>query len=250
MPFVYLMLAWLLDLWDREPLRFPASLFMWGIMAAFIAFWVNTIVGLVLDLILGAGLGGIGIGISSLIGAVMIAPVVEEISKGFGVLVASGHHEMQDTYDGLLYGFAAGVGFAAIENWFYFAAHNTPATTGGLGGWLFFVAYRSLFNSLGHGWFTASTGAVIGFMKNQPSLRRFAFVGFIPGVLIAMTLHATFNFFAVVDGIIEFVTQMPIFVFNPMLVILLTAAYLVIMALALLETKARVARLEKEELGR
>ena len=246
MPFVYLLLAWLLDIWDREPLRFPASLFLWGIMAAFIAFWINTILGVFLDALLGVGLGRIGTGIASIIGAIMIAPVVEELAKGFGVLVVSGHHEMHDTYDGLLYGFAAGVGFAAIENWFYFAAQNNPAAAGGIGGWLFLVAYRSLFNSLGHGWFTASTGALIGFMKNRPSLRRYAFLGFIPGVLIAMALHAIFNFFAVVDGVIEFVTQMPIFIFNPTLVVLLTLAYLVLMALALLETRGRVAQAAKD----
>lgn len=233
MPFIYLTLAWTLDVWEREPLRFPASLFMWGIMAAFISFWVNTTV----DLFLGIFLGGI-VGVLT---AIFVAPVVEELSKGFGVLLVSGHHELHNTYDGLLYGFAAGVGFAAIENWFYFAVQNNPATAGGIGGWLFLVTYRSLFNSLGHGWFTASTGAVIGFMKGRPSLRRYAIFGFVPGVLIAMALHALFNFFAVVDAVVELLTQIPIFIFNPTLVVIVTAIYLCIMALALLESR-RMAR--------
>ena len=231
MPFIYLTVAWTLDVWDREPLRFIASLFMWGILAAFVAFWVNTAIDLALGLFLGGFVG--------ILTAIFVAPVVEELLKGSGVLLASGHHEMKNTYDGLLYGFAAGVGFAAIENWLYFAVQNNPASAGGIGGWIFLVTYRSLFNSLGHGWFTASTGAVIGFMKGRKSLKRYAVFGFVPGVLIAIALHATFNFFAVVDAVVELVTQVPIFIFNPLLVIVVTAIYLCIMALGLLESRGK-----------
>jgi len=239
MPLTYLSAMWLLDLWEREPLRFPFSLFMWGIVAAFIAFWVNTIIDLVLGVLFGIAIGPVGAGLVGILTAILVAPVVEELSKGFGVLIASGHHEVNNTYDGLLYGFAAGLGFAAIENWFYFAVQNNPASAGGIGGWLFLVTYRSLFNSLGHGWFTASTGAVIGFMKGRRSLRRYAILGFVPGVLIAMALHAAFNFFAVVDAVVELVTQMPIFIFNPTLVVVLTAIYVAIIVLALLESRGK-----------
>ena len=55
----------------------------------------------------------------TIIATAVLAPVIEEIIKSAGVVVMSAHHEMNDTLDGLLYGFVVGVGFSAVENWFY-----------------------------------------------------------------------------------------------------------------------------------
>jgi len=239
MPFTYLVSLWLAETWEREPFRFPAALFMWGIFAAFIAFWANTAVDAVGQGLLSLLLGPLSVGLFSVLSAILIAPLVEELLKGFGVLIASGHHELDDTFDGILYGFAAGVGFAAIENWFYFAAQNNPAAAGGVESWLFLVAYRSIFNSLGHGWFTACTGGVIGFMKSRQSLRRYAVFGFVPGILLATALHAMFNFLAVVDGLIEFMANSPLFVFNPVMVVLLTLGFTLVIIWALKESRQR-----------
>lgn len=242
MPFVYLISIWLLEVWEREPLRFPVSLFMWGIFAAFIAFWLNMVVDFIGGGIFGLVLGSVGASLFTVISAILFAPFIEEFAKGFGVLIASGHHELNDTFDGILYGFAAGMGFAAVENWLYFAVENNPAVAGGIEGWLFLIAYRSIFNSLGHGWFTACTGGVIGFMKARPQLRRYAVLGAIPGWLLASTLHAIFNFFAVIDGVINVFTALPIFLFNPVMLLSVTLIFVVVLAFALKESKERVER--------
>jgi len=239
MPLVYVIALWLSETWEREPFRFPAALFMWGIMAAFIAFWANSAMDVAGEGLLSILLGPVGAGLFGIITAILIAPLVEELIKGFGVLIASGHHEMDDTFDGILYGFAAGAGFAAIENWFYFAAQNNPATVGGAESWLFLVAYRSIFNALAHGWFTACVGGVIGFMKSRQRLRRYAVFGFVPGVLLAAAVHALFNFFAVVDGVVELLAESPLFIFNPLMVVAVTLVFTFVIIWALKESKER-----------
>jgi len=241
MPFIYLLVAWLMDLYEREPLRFPASLFLWGLFSGFLAFWLNVIADLIASALFGMALGDVGTGIAFLLSALIAAPVFEELSKGFGVLVASGHHEMNDTYDGLLYGFAAGLGFSAIENWFYFTSTNNPVAAGGIAAWAFLMVYRGFFNSLAHGWFTATTGAFIGFFKARKSLKKWSALAFIPGVLLAMLLHGLFNFFAMVDGLVMFFTEIPVFIFNPSSVMILSAVYLLLVVpYALWESKRRM----------
>jgi RsiW-degrading membrane proteinase PrsW (M82 family) len=220
MPFIYLVAAWLLDFYEREPLRFVFSMFLWGGMSTFVAFILNTTVDLITGLFLGS--------LSMLLVAVIVAPIVEETAKGLGLLIVSGHHELDDTFDGILYGFAIGLGFAAVENWLYFAANVNPASAGGLGPWAFNIFYRSLFCALAHGCFTGITGGVIGYMKSRPSLRNYAFLGFFLGVPFAMLLHGTFNFFAILDGVIEQFVGTPMGVFDPVLTIGVTGVYIVL----------------------
>ncbi|HMK46330.1 MAG TPA: PrsW family intramembrane metalloprotease, partial [Methanocella sp.] len=160
--------------------------------------------------------------------SVFIAPVVEETSKGFGLLIMAGHHEMDDMFDGILYGFAIGMGFAAIENWLYFAANANPVSAEGLTPWAFNILYRSILCSLAHGGFTAATGGVIGFMKSHKSLRKFAFVGYFFGLPIAILLHGTFNFTAILDGIMQMVTHVPVPVFDPVLTLGMTGIYIIL----------------------
>ena len=90
-----------------------------------------------------------------------------------GVLTLSGHHDYNDTLTGLLLGFSCGVGFAFIENWFYFSAKVNPFDIGFLA-WGQLIIYRSFFNTLAHGCFTAATGTLIGFLKSAPKYARLA----------------------------------------------------------------------------
>jgi RsiW-degrading membrane proteinase PrsW (M82 family) len=125
MPVIFLVIAWLSDYYEREPFRFVLAMFMWGVMSTLVAFFVNTTLSVLLELIIGTGLG-------MLVTAVIIAPIVEETAKGLGLLILAGHHEFDSMFDGILFGFAVGMGFAAIENWLYFASNAGPATVGGI----------------------------------------------------------------------------------------------------------------------
>jgi RsiW-degrading membrane proteinase PrsW (M82 family) len=237
MPFIYLVIAWLADYYEREPFRFVFAMFLWGAMSVLPAFMLNTIISEVL------GLTGLG-ALVTLAVAVLVAPVVEETSKGLGLLFVSGHHELDDVLDGMLYGFAIGLGFAAVENWLYFSANVNPATAGGLGGWAFIILYRSLLCSLAHGCFTGITGGVIGFLKSRQSLGKYACLGFFVGVPFAMLLHGTFNFLAMVDGLIEMFIGTPIGVFDPVLTLGVTGLYV---AIGIYLQLGRRARLKKEQ---
>jgi len=91
--------------------------------------------------------------LSSLVLAVVFAPLIEELSKSIGVFRV--RKRMSDIEDGIIYGAAAGLGFAATENLLYetsaFFAGGTPA-------FLQTAVVRSLSSALLH----ASASAVVG----------------------------------------------------------------------------------------
>ena len=74
------------------------------------------------------------------IGALVVAPIVEEAAKGVGA--TAGRPQTQSKTDGLVYGAAAGLGFSATENLVYaLAALFVPGV--GPSGSLVIVAVRS-----------------------------------------------------------------------------------------------------------
>ncbi|OPY25268.1 MAG: hypothetical protein A4E28_03253 [Methanocella sp. PtaU1.Bin125] len=235
MPIIFLVVGWLADYYDREPFRFIMAMFMWGVMATFIAFLVNTTLSALLELTLGPG-------IALLITAVIIAPIVEETAKGLGLLILSGHHEFDSMFDGILFGFAAGMGFAAIENWLYFASNAGPVSMGGVVPWVYIILYRSFLGSLSHGCFTAATGAAIGYFKSRDKLKHYTLFAFFLGLPVAMVLHALFNFSAILDAVMQTVFGTPVPVFDPLLALGTTAIYIIIGIILQLRIKDRLMR--------
>ncbi len=235
MPIIFLVIGWVADYYDREPFRFIMAMFMWGVMATFFAFFVNTALNIILELFIGSG-------VAMLLTAVIIAPIVEETAKGLGLLILAGHHEFDSMFDGILFGFAVGMGFAAIENWLYFANNAGPVTMGGLVPWVYIILYRSLLGSLSHGCFTAATGAAIGYFKSRDRLKRFTLFAFFIGLPVAMLLHASFNFAAILDAVMQTVFGTPVPVFDPFLAIAVTTIYIIIGVILQLRIKDRLMR--------
>ncbi len=236
LPLVYLAVAWYSENYNKKPLRFFIAMFCWGMFAAFISFAVSSFYGGdIANMLVQLGIAAP----SAIVGTALLAPMIEELTKGAGVLFASGHHEYDDTLTGLLLGFTCGVGFSFVENWFYFASKTNPFELGFFP-WLGLIFYRSLFNSLAHGCFTAATGAVIGYMKARPGISKYAGLGFIPGLFAAIALHAMFNVSALVDGFAIATYQFPVFIFNPALVVMMVALFGVIFVLASREEKKRM----------
>jgi len=213
-PLIFLIVIWLADFYEREPLRFVASMMMWGFVAAGISLVLNTFLFGVIE---GAGF------FAFFFGAVVIAPLVEETSKGFGVFLMSKHDEMNGVLDGIVYGFSIGLGFALIENWLYFA-NLSPANLGiDFSSWVFLLFYRSIFSCLGHGWMTATTGAILGFFKRTMGKSRLLY--FLPAVATAIILHGLANFSALPDGIVSAATGGMTLFFNPVVDIGLTVVF-------------------------
>lgn len=189
MPLVFMVVIRNTARYGREPWRLVLKAFAWG--AVF-----SVIIALIFSVILIVTLGQIDplndflakrfTDVPTIIGALIVAPIVEEAAKGIGV--RAGRPQIQALVDGLVYGAAAGLGFSATENLFYgIAALLSP--NGGATASLVTIAIRSFSSSFLH----ASATAVVGYGLAKIWLTRKTWA-FVPYYLIAVVMHATFNF--------------------------------------------------------
>jgi RsiW-degrading membrane proteinase PrsW (M82 family) len=124
--------------------------------------------------------------------AVFIAPVVEEFTKSWAVLAM--RPRLNEIEDGLVYGAAAGLGFAAVENVLY----NGSAFVEGTEVFLVIAVSRALTSTLLHASATAITGYGIALSKfhrmaGHPESWAVYYGG-------AVVLHASFNLFAIMGN--------------------------------------------------
>ena len=111
-------LVYVLDLYEREPIPLLAAAFVWGAVAATTLSAVgNAGWSLVIARIVGPDL-------ATRWSAALTAPIVEEVLKGLGVvmIVLIARDEVDDRMDGFVYGALCGLGFAVVEDVFYFLA--------------------------------------------------------------------------------------------------------------------------------
>lgn len=169
-PFLWCLGWWYADYREREPLRIIVTFFFWGMLASLMAIGINSLAGELFGLI------GFGV-----LGTVLAAPLCEEFFKGSGLALLSEHHEFNSVEDGIVYGFAIGMGFSFIENWLYFIQNPLGSD---IGSWIWLVIMRSIVFSANHGFYTAIPGAVIGYLIE----RKFSFPAL--GLLIALPFAA------------------------------------------------------------
>jgi len=112
-----------------------------------------------------------------------VAPVVEELAKGAIVVVLMRAHRIGFLVDAAILGFAAGTGFAIVENVYY----QQLIPDAGVGLWV----VRGLGTAIMHGGTTA-VFAMLGLSllerKHLPAAAAFA-----PGFALAVVLHSVFN---------------------------------------------------------
>lgn len=197
-------LMWL-DRFEAEPVRYLLFAFFWG---AFVA----TTVSMVLNTGSLIVLNNVGYDAEA-VGAVMVAPVVEESLKGLGVLLILWFRrsEFDGVIDGIVYAGVCAAGFAFAENILYLGRAFVEMGPEGLVG-LFVV--RGLIGPFAHPLFTMWTGVGIGIAatRSRGIVRWVAPIG---GLLVAMFLHGLWNLSAVA-GIEGFwssylLLQVPIF---------------------------------------
>ncbi|NYZ73599.1 PrsW family intramembrane metalloprotease [Candidatus Micrarchaeota archaeon] len=176
-PYVWCVIWWYMEFREREPLRLVVTLFLWGCLAALMAIGFNTIAGAIL------GFAGL-----AFISTFMLTPPVEEFYKGAGLCLVSEHHEYDSIEDGILFGFVIGMGFSFIENWVYLLSNPMGSN---ILGWFVVFFLRAILFSANHGFYTALTGAIIGWLIE----RRFQApgLGLFVGVPIAAFFHAMHN---------------------------------------------------------
>ncbi len=178
----YLIIIWRLDRYDRKPLVFVLKNYLWGAIGAIIF----AIVG---SSILSFGLSLFVRDPSELnsVQVILVAPFVEEITKGIFLFIIVANKKFDNMTDGIVYGGAIGLGFGMTENFLYFIAFGTTFQE-----WLSIVIVRTLFSAVMHCVSTATFGAFLGYSKFKNIFYKLTFP--IIGLGIAMFIHAAWNF--------------------------------------------------------
>ena len=171
--------VWWFDRYDREPLHLVVGVFLWGGLAAPVL------------AVFGSSALAAGSGFDSTVMVVWIGPLVEEAAKAFGViLVVLLSKEFDNPTDGLVYGTAAGLGFAATENLVYTLAGVGESA---IGGTLFLVVVRTALASGIHALSSATFGGFLGFAYLSRK-RGERVMWLIVGLIGAVAIHAGWNF--------------------------------------------------------
>lgn len=184
----YLVVIWLMDRYDREPFWIISLNFLWGATGA-------VIFGIIGSIIMGIGVSEFiyqfatdsdAGTLNDLAGAVVVAPLVEESTKGIFLLIISLSRNFDGPVDGAVYGGAVGLGFGMTENFLYFLSFPTDYAS------LFLlIIIRTMFSATLHCCTQAVFGAAIGYAKFRGILAKFTIIPL--GLGIAMFMHFMWN---------------------------------------------------------
>ncbi|MHB1260936.1 MAG: PrsW family intramembrane metalloprotease [Thermoplasmatota archaeon] len=162
---------------QREPLGAVLGMFVYGGTLGVI---IALVFIFVLDYSIGIEPGGF-----TLLSLVVIAPLVEEFAKGSGLGLV--RRRIDEIEDGIVYGAAIGLGFAATENLLY---GLQALSDSGLEEASLTIAFRVISSVLLHAGSTALLGYGYGLMR----LRGRGAVFLLPYYLLAVLQHAIYNF--------------------------------------------------------
>lgn len=186
---VFFGVRWI-DRWEPEPRLLVFVAFLWGAAVAVIialvvdyrvSDWVNSA-------------AGPGSGAYDFFGATIQAPLVEEGSKGLGVLLIFllARKYFDGPIDGIVYAAWIAGGFAFTENILYFGGQllHSGGFDGDIGS-IFLV--RGIMSPFAHVMFTMCTGLAIGFAARRGYGPVGGILFFFIGLAPAMFLHALWN---------------------------------------------------------
>jgi len=183
----YLVRARNSERYGREPYGRLLGVFAFGAVSA-------VIISLILEIVIAGNLDKMerlyALADENLLAAVVVAPIVEEGAKALGVVLVAGYFQRAE--DGLVYGVAAGLGFAATENLLY---ELSALEAGGLITFFAVAFVRSISSTLLHASATGVTGLGIGKAKVAGQ----AYATALPYYLVAVLMHAAFNYLASLD---------------------------------------------------
>lgn len=179
---IYLVLIWKFDRYDREPFKLVFTNYLWGALGAIVLALLGSLI-----FTAAASLFIKDTLQLSRFGAVVVAPIVEEITKGLFLLITISNRKFDNITDGIVYGGAIGLGFGMTENFLYFVTYSES-----IANWITLVIIRSLFSAVMHCVSTATLGAFLGLAKFKSASIKVFYA--ITGLLIAMMIHSIWNF--------------------------------------------------------
>lgn len=174
-----------LDRFEREPARYVFAAFSWGAVPAVL---LAVVAQLILGLPVEAVFGGESLG-ARLVESSVFAPLTEEILKAVAValIFLLRRREFDGWVDGIVYGAAAGFGFAYVENVFYLVG------TASWGEWLTLFFLRVLVFGFMHGFWTSLVGIGFGIARHSKRSST-ATAAIVLGMLgLAMASHFVHN---------------------------------------------------------
>ena len=179
---IYLVLIWKFDRYDREPFKLVLINYLWGALGAI----VLALLGSLFFTFIASLFIRDSVQLSRF-GAIVVAPIVEEITKGLFLLITISNKKFDNITDGIVYGGAIGLGFGMTENFLYFVTYGESVAN-----WIMLVIVRSLFSAVMHCVSTATLGAFLGLAKFKTPAKKvvYAFIG----LMIAMLIHSIWNF--------------------------------------------------------
>jgi RsiW-degrading membrane proteinase PrsW (M82 family) len=154
------LLVYFLDLYEREPVSLVIGSFLWGAVAA-------TALGALANIGWGAVIArSLNPEFAARWVPALTAPWTEEILKAIGVVLIYliARREIDDIMDGFVYGAMVGLGFAVVENVFYFIAVFGGETEGVLIGFFLRVIASGLY---GHVLYTGLSGMGIAYFTTR-----------------------------------------------------------------------------------
>ena len=182
---IYVALIYRVDRYEKEPIWLLSAVFLWGaIPAIFFTIIFNGIIDLSVELFIGEG-------INSMTSAVVVAPLVEETVKGLALLGVffMRRRDIDSPLDGIIYGAMVGMGFAMVENYFYF---SSEFASGGFEAFGINVFYRAIVFGLNHALFSSMFG--LGIALARLTKREFIkILAPVFGWAVAVTLHGVHN---------------------------------------------------------
>jgi RsiW-degrading membrane proteinase PrsW (M82 family) len=194
------LLVYFLDLYEREPISLVIGASLWGAVAA-------TTLGALANIGWGAVIArSLDPEFAARWVPALTAPWTEEILKAAGIVLIYliARREIDDIMDGFVYGAMVGLGFAVVENVFYFIAVFGGETEGVLIGFFLRVVASGLY---GHVLYTGLSGMGIAYFTTR---RGVASLGKRLGVALGLFGIAVLAHFVWNSPLVDFFPEPPL----------------------------------------
>jgi RsiW-degrading membrane proteinase PrsW (M82 family) len=169
-PLIFLVIIYTRDLYGTGARSTVAVCFVWGMVAYGIAFYANR-----------GAMRELGVTFNML--TRYVAPFTEEILKALILIYLVRSTRFTYFVDGAIYGFAIGIGFAILENWFYVTTRGAALSV---------AIGRVISSNLVHATASALISVTFGLARFQRTRARQALY-VIGGLAVALLVHGGFN---------------------------------------------------------